>query len=94
MTAPMALDDHDDWHEDAVATIIGLAAAQYSFTADDLAREMRRPPHPNMPGQAFSAARSLGYITAVGYQPSAAKSRKNGVVRVWTRQTKREEDAA
>jgi hypothetical protein len=87
VTAPMALDDHDDWLEDAVATIIGIAAAQYIFSADDLAREMRRPPHPNMPGQAFSKARSLGYIEAVGYQTSTSKSRKNGVIRTWRRRT-------
>lgn len=85
MTVAMALDDHADWHEDAVATIIGLAAAQHIFSADDLAREMRKPPHPNMPGQAFAAARQAGHITAVGYQQSQTKSRKNGVVRVWTR---------
>jgi hypothetical protein len=86
MTA-MALDDHDDWLEDAVATIIALSHAQHVFSADDLAREMRRPPHPNMPGQAFSAARSLGHIRAVGYQLSTSKSRKNGVIRTWTRKT-------
>jgi hypothetical protein len=84
----MALDDHDDWLEDAVATIIALAHAQALFSADDLAREMRRPPHPNMPGQAFSAARKHGYIRAVGYQLSTSKSRKNGVIRTWTRNTK------
>jgi hypothetical protein len=87
MKAAALEDSHEAWHEDAVATIIGLAAAQHLFSADDLAREMRRPPHPNAPGQAFAAARSLGYITAVGYQQSTSKSRKNGVIRVWTRQT-------
>jgi hypothetical protein len=85
VTAPMALDDHDDWLEDAVAAIIGIAAAQHLFSADDLSREMRRPPHPNMPGQAFSAARNLGYIEAVGYQTSTNKTRKNGVIRTWRR---------
>lgn len=87
MTAPMALDDHADWLEDAVATIVGIAAAQRIFSADDLTREMRRPPHPNMPGQAFSKARALGYIEAVGYQTSTSKSRKNGVIRTWRRRT-------
>jgi hypothetical protein len=84
----MALDDHADWHEDAVATIIALSHAQHIFSADDLSREMRPAPHPNMPGQAFSAARNHGYIRAVGYQLSTSKSRKNGVIRTWTRNTK------
>jgi hypothetical protein len=87
MIAAVLEDSHEAWHEDALATIIGLANAQHLFSADDLAREMRRPPHPNAPGQAFSAARAAGYITAVGYQQSATKSRKNGVIRTWTRQT-------
>lgn len=85
MTAPMALDDHADWPEDALATIIALSHAQSIVTADDLTREMRRPPHPNMPGQAFAAARNLGYIEAVGYQTSTSKSRKHGVLRTWRR---------
>lgn len=82
----MVLEDND-WAAGALATIIGLSIGQYLFTADDLAREMRRPPHPNMPGQAFAAARNLGYIEAVGYQTSTSKSRKHGVLRTWTRRT-------
>jgi len=89
MIAAVLEDSHEAWLEDAVATIVGLAHVHHTFTADDLAREMRKPPHPNMPGQAFSAARSLGHITTVGYQPSTSKSRKGGVVRVWTRTTER-----
>lgn len=84
MARPAALEDLV-WHEDAIATIAGLALAQHIFTADDLAREMRKPPHDNMPGQAFAAARALKLIRAVGYQTSGTKSRKNGVIRVWTR---------
>lgn len=87
MIAAALEDSHEQWHEDAVATIIGLAHAHDTFTAADLAREMRPAPHPNAPGQAFSAARSAGHITSIGYQASTAPSRKNGVVRVWTRQT-------
>ena len=85
MKAATLEDSHEQWHEDAVATIIGLAHAHDTFTASDLAREMRPAPHSNAPGQAFSAARAAGHITSVGYQPSTTKSRKNGVVRVWTR---------
>jgi hypothetical protein len=89
MIAAALEDSHELWLEDAAATILGLAHVLEVFTADDLAREMRKPPHPNAPGQAFSAARALGYIAAVGYQQSSTKSRKNGVVRVWTRATER-----
>lgn len=80
--------EDNDWAADAVATIIGLAHSLESFTADDLAKEMRPAPHPNSPGQAFSAARSLGHITAIGYRQSSTPSRKNGVVRVWRRNDK------
>jgi hypothetical protein len=83
-----ALED-SDWHEDAVSTIVGLAASQHTITADDLRREMRPAPHPNMIGRAFNAARVAGYITTIGYSQSTAKSRNKGVVRVWTRCTER-----
>jgi len=94
MIAAALEDSHEAWHEDAVATIVALSLAQFIFSADDLAREMRRPPHPNAPGQAFSAARAAGYITAVGYQQSTTKSRKNGVIRTWTRQINKGVEAA
>ena len=84
MTAAMVLEDLD-WGADALATIIGLAHSRPTFTAQDLAREMRPAPHPNMVGAAFSAARNLGYITAAGYTTSTAPSRHHGVVRVWER---------
>jgi hypothetical protein len=83
-----ALEDNG-WQEDALATIIGLSHAQLIFSADDLGREMRKPPHPNMVGAAFSAARAAGYIRPVGYQTSTSKTRKNGVIRAWTRCTKK-----
>ena len=79
-----ALED-TDWSADAVATIIALSHAQSIVTADDLAREMRKPPHPNAVGAAFSAARSLGFIEAHGYTTSNTPSRHHGVIRVWRR---------
>lgn len=84
MTQAAVLDDRDDWLEDAVAAIHALALSGLTFSADDLHREMRTPPHSNLPGIAFSKARALKYITTVGYQQSSTKSRKNGVVRLWT----------
>jgi hypothetical protein len=89
MTRPGVFEDLD-WKEDAVATIIAISHAQLIFSADDLTREMRRPPHSNMPGAAFTAARAAGYIKAVGYQTSKSKTRRNGVIRTWTRCTKKE----
>lgn len=83
MTQAAVLDDRDDWLEDAVAAIHALAHAHGTFSADDLAREMRTPPHPNLPGIAFSMARARGYITTVGYHSSATPSRNGGVQRVW-----------
>lgn len=84
MTAAMALED-STWAEDAIATIVGLAQAHAVFTADDLGREMRKPPHPNMTGAAFSAARTQGLIEAAGYTTSNTPSRNHGVIRVWRR---------
>ena len=82
----IALEDLS-WSEDAVATIAALANAQRILTAEDLAREMRKPPHPNMFGAAFSAARSQGLIEAAGYTTSNTPSRHHGVIRVWRRKT-------
>lgn len=81
---PAVLEDLS-WSEDAVATIAALANAQRILTAEDLAREMRKPPHPNMFGAAFSAARSQGLIEAAGYTTSNTPSRHHGVIRVWRR---------
>ena len=83
MTQAAVLDDRDDWLEDAVATIHALAHSRTTFSADDLAKEMRNPPHPNLPGIAFSVARARGYITTVGFHSSATPSRNGGVQRVW-----------
>lgn len=84
MTAAAALEDsHEAWLEDAVATIHALAHSQVSITADDLRKEMRTPPHQNLPGIAFTTAKRLGYIEAMSYQTSTARSRKHGALRTW-----------
>jgi hypothetical protein len=77
--------EDSSWPEDAVATIIALSHSQSLVTADDLAREMRKPPHPNQVGAAFSAARSQGLIEAAGYTTSNTPSRHHGVIRTWRR---------
>lgn len=83
MSTAMPLED-TDWSEDAVATILALAVSQDVFSADDLRREMREAPHPNMVGPAFNKARTLGYIMRVGDKPSAVKSRNGSLIRTWT----------
>ena len=79
MSTPMPLEDVD-WHDDAVATIRGLALSQSVFSADDLRREMRTAPTPSMVGAAFSAARKACIIQRVGDKPSATKSRNHGLI--------------
>jgi hypothetical protein len=81
-----ALEDLD-WHDDAVATILGLADCYGVITSDDLRNEIRPAPHPNHYGAAFTAARRLGYIEPVGYQTSTAPSRHRGVLRTWRLKT-------
>ena len=73
------------WNEDAIATIIGLAHAQDTVTADDLRREMRPAPHPNHVGAAFVAAKTHGHIEAAGYTTSNTLTRRHGVLRTWRR---------
>jgi hypothetical protein len=75
----------ETWSEDAVATIIRLSHTQAYVTADHLASNLRRPPHPNQVGAAFSAARSQGFIEAYGYTTSTTPSRHHGVIRTWRR---------
>lgn len=84
MTSAMVLED-TDWPEDAIATIIQLSHKQAYVTADHLASNLRRPPHPNQIGAAFSAARTLGFIEAYGYTTSTTPSRHHGVIRTWRR---------
>ena len=85
MKAAVFEDFDSDWSEDAVSTIVALSHSQSLVTADDLAREMRKAPHPNMVGAAFSAARSQGFIEAAGYTTSNTPSRHHGVIRTWRR---------
>lgn len=80
----MALSD-ETWMEDAVATIIGLSQAQEIVTADDLAKEMRKPPVPNWSGLAFTQAHRAGHIEWVRYVKSNNKTRRGGSVSEWRR---------
>ena len=88
MSAPIPLED-TTWSEDALEAIIRMSGRGDEFAADDLGREFRKPPHPNMAGRAFTRAKDLGHIVGVGYRPSTAKSRKGGVIRTWEANTYR-----
>jgi hypothetical protein len=79
--------DKDAWLEDAIATIIGIAAKQETFTADDLRKHMREPDDSHWPGSAFSKARNLGYIEGVDgrYVKSTTPSRNHSALKLWTK---------
>lgn len=83
MSTPMALDDREAWHQDAIDTIAALAETGVILTADDLRKIMRPAPSDKAPGTAFRAARLLGIITTVGTRESTAPSRKGGLIRLW-----------
>lgn len=87
MKAAALEQDKDAWLEDAIATIIGLAENQPTFTADDLRREMREPDDSHWPGSAFSKARNLGYIEGVDgrYVKSTTPSRNHSALKLWTK---------
>lgn len=85
MSAAMALDDRELWREDAVATITALAKLGH-VTAEDLTREMRRPPSPSFVGVAFHNAHRAGIIQPIGARTSTTKTRKGGLIRVWAAQ--------
>ena len=82
------LDDWDiNWAEDAIATIIGLADAQETFSSDDLRREMRPPNRPAQFGAAFRSAQAQGLIESLDSQKSTSKTRNHGRNLRWRRKT-------
>ena len=85
MIAAALEDTHETWLADAVATLVGLAHVQEFVTADDLRREIRPAPHPNLAGIAFTTAKREGHIEPVDYRTSTSKTRKHGSQRTWRR---------
>jgi hypothetical protein len=83
--------DLPDWPRQAALAIVELSYEKHLFSADDLRGRIPDAPHSWMVGQAFSAARNAGLIARKGFDVSKSKSRKFGVVRVWTRKINREE---
>ncbi|AXH44417.1 hypothetical protein PP356_gp37 [Arthrobacter phage MargaretKali] len=75
------------WLEDAVATIVGLAEKQETFTADDLRKHMAEPDDSHWPGTAFMRARNLGLIEGVDglYVKSTTPSRNRSALKLWTK---------
>lgn len=81
-------DDYDrDWGTDAIATIIGLSLAHPLFSADDLTREMRKPPRSSQVGAAFRSAQAQGLIESVGSVKSTNTTRNSGRHLQWQRKS-------
>lgn len=80
------LEEWDEaWKDDAIATIIGLSLAHPVFSADDLTREMRKPPRSSQVGAAFRSAQAQGLIESVGSVKSTNKTRNHGRHLQWRR---------
>jgi hypothetical protein len=82
VASPAALEDLA-WKDDAQDWLDSWAWSGLTFTAEDMRRAFRLPPHPNMTGAAFQAARHRGVIRAVGFIESTTPSRNRAVIRVW-----------
>lgn len=83
MKAAALEDNREEWLADAVATILCLANERDTFSADDVAKEMRPPAQPNWAGIAFTVATNRGYIHSVGRKKSPIKSRKGARIDIW-----------
>lgn len=81
---PMALTDYTFWTHDALDWI---ERQRTPFTADDLRGALPKPPHPNLVGAAFNAAKKYQLIRVVGYRRSNSPSRRQSVLRVWATNT-------
>lgn len=79
----MALDDRDEWLADALTIIQIMAELGMIFTSDDLRKNIRPAPHPNLVGAAFRTACGRRWITEYGTALSATPSRRGGLVRQW-----------
>ena len=93
MTRPIALtlDDRADWMQLANDELTVLIETRHLVTADDLRPLVPEPAHSNWWGALFNAAHKAGRIKPMGFQLSRTKSRRGGVVRVWTQVIKHEE---
>ncbi|SEE83771.1 hypothetical protein SAMN04489740_2731 [Arthrobacter alpinus] len=82
MARPAALEDVG-WLDDALEWIEGRAKKPGLFSADDLRRDFRPPPHGNMVGPAFSTAARRGYIKYVHHKRSTVPSRAGSAICSW-----------
>lgn len=80
----LSLDDKAEWFELANTELDKLIATKHLFSADDLRDKLPEPGHPNWFGSVFLAASAKNRIKQMGFQLSRSKSRRGGVVRVWT----------
>ncbi|MTE20237.1 hypothetical protein F0L17_14190 [Streptomyces sp. TRM43335] len=74
-----------DWATAADAAILTLARRGTPFQASDCIREglVDEPPHYNMWGARFGAARAAGIIRPVGYAPSKRVTTRHSACREW-----------
>lgn len=74
-----------DWATAADAAILTLARRGTPFQASDCIREglVDEPPHPNMWGPRFGAARAAGIIRPHGYAPSKRATTRHSACREW-----------
>lgn len=84
ITPPMALDQREEWFELAHAALDAVLAEGRQFTTDDLRDKVPAPGHPNWWGTFFAAARESERIKSIGFQLSKSRSRKGGILRIWT----------
>lgn len=85
MTTPMALDDREEWLEEALNKIRAYALSGLPFSSDDLRKCIREPVHPNLWGNVFSQASQMRIIRYVKHQKSTTPSRRHSAVAVWER---------
>jgi len=78
---PMVLEG--EWVDEALEYVAVFAALDVPFSADDLRRVVRTPPHPNAVGTVFKIAHRRGWITPTNYIPSTNPSRRGGALRQW-----------
>ena len=83
MSTPAVLDTPEEWSAEALELIQIMADLGMTFTADDLRREMRPAPHPNLVGAVFRTAYQRRWITQYGTALSSTPSRRGGLVRQW-----------
>lgn len=77
------LDASEEWRDDAMIAIRGLAAERAPFTAEDVRAIVGDPPRPNAMGAVFHLAARRGWIRKVGYRKATRPSLHATELAVW-----------